>query len=79
MNANDWRRIGTRIVGRYYNKPYKGIVEAARVMSGGDIQYTVRLLDMINMGTEEDHDWRSTILVQFERDAEKYQFIEESA
>jgi len=75
----DWDKTGTKITGKYYGKPYTGIIETSRVKHGGDIQYRVRLLDMINMGDEINQDWRSTILVDRESDKETYQLIEETA
>ena len=68
----DWDITGTRITGNYMGKfPYNGIIESSRVCYGGDVQYTVRLLDMI----EVFGDWRSTILVKRESDQENYQLI----
>lgn len=73
----DWDKTGTRIIGSYCGHEYTGIIEHSRVKYGGDVQYRVRLLDMINMGDEINHDWRSIILVDCVDDAGSYQLIEE--
>lgn len=68
----DWDRTGTMIEGIYCGVPYKGIVESTRVCYGGDVQYTVRLLDII----EVFGDYRSIILVnRKDFDIEHHRFI----
>ena len=67
-------KTGTMINGKYMGIfPYHGIIESTRVCYGGDVQYTVKLMDMI----EVFGDWRSTILVKRSSDRDNYQLIEE--
>ena len=66
-------KTGTMITGKYMGMfPYHGIIESARVCYGGDVQYTVKLMDMI----EVFGDWRSTILVKRSSDRDNYQIGE---
>lgn len=65
----DWDKTGTMISGKYMGIfPYTGIIESSRVCYGGDVQYTVRLMDMI----EVYGDYRSAILVKREKDSDNY-------
>jgi|688.fasta_scaffold313345_4 hypothetical protein len=63
-----WNLTGTHIKGEYHGIQYNGIIESSRVCYGGDVEYRVRLLDMI----EVYGDWRSTILVRKNMDYGKY-------
>ena len=64
-----WDKTGTMINGKYMGIfPYRGIVESTRVCYGTDLQYTVRLLDHINVYG----DVRSTILVKRDKDINDY-------
>ena len=67
----DWDKTGTRIIGQYHGIPYQGIIESSRVCYGNDVEYRVRLLDMIALYGE----WRSTILVRREQDQYNYQLV----
>lgn len=64
-----WDKTGSMIVGSYMGIfPYRGIIESTRVCYGGEVQYTVRLLDHI----EVYGDYRSTILVKRDKDMQDY-------
>ena len=69
----EWDKTGTMIEGIYCGVSYKGIIESTRVCYGGDVQYTVRLLDIIKVYG----DYRSIILVKRGADVENYKLIEE--
>lgn len=65
----EWDKTGTLISGKYMGIfHYTGIIESTRICYGGDVQYTVRLLDMIDVYG----DYRSTILVKREKDNADY-------
>lgn len=67
-----WDKTGAMIEGKYMGIfPYKGIVESTRVCYGTDLQYTVRLLDHI----EVYGDMRSTILVKRDKDMMDYTLL----
>lgn len=67
-----WIMNGCRITGYYYNVPYSGIVEDTRVAYGGDIQYRVKLDDLITVFG----DMRSIILINKQADKENYKFVD---
>ena len=68
----DWDKTGTQISGKYLGIfPYSGIIESTRVCYGGDVEYTVRLMDMIEVYGE----YRSIILVR-KSDQENYSLVE---
>ena len=75
INQSILDKTGTYINGTYHGKQYSGIIESSRVCYGGDVEYRVRLLDMI----EVYGDWRSTILVRMEHDKNNYQLIIENS
>ena len=69
----DWDKTGEMIAGRYMGIfPYTGIIDSTRICYGGDVQYTIRLMDMI----EVYGDWRSVILVKRESDKADYEILD---
>ena len=65
----EWDKTGSMITGKYMGLfHYHGIIESTRICYGGDVQYTVRLLDHI----EVYGDYRSTILIKREKDKDYY-------
>lgn len=70
---SEWDKTGTEITGQYYGQSYTGIIESSRVCYGGDVEYRVRLLDMIEVYGE----WRSTILVRMNGDKNNYSLIDQ--
>ena len=72
MTLPDWDKTGTKIKGNYLGEiPFTGMIENSRIKYGGDIEYRVRLLDMI----EVYGDWRSVILIDREEDKDHYELI----
>ena len=67
----DWDKSGSRINGTYHGIPYTGIIENSRVKYGGDVEYRVALMDMIEVFGE----WRSTVLIDRDGNHGKYQLI----
>ena len=72
MTYIDLDKTDTKISGIYYGNRYNGIIERTTVMGDGNVQYHVRLQNMINVGTEKNHDYRSLILIDHEKDYGKY-------
>lgn len=68
----EWSKDGKMISGTYCGIPYTGIIESSRVCFGGDIEYRVQLMDMIEVFGE----WRSSILVRKEKDENNYTITE---
>lgn len=68
-----WDKTGIKITGKYLGEfPYEGIVESTRVCYGTDLEYRVRLLDMI----EVYGGWKSTLLIRKDADSENYILVD---
>ena len=58
-----WIKDGKQVTGKYYGRPFEGVVTESRVMYGGDVEYKVALHYPIHMSPLGYGDLRSSVLV----------------